>query len=194
MARISDPDRRHIGTFTVIALALSGLVGGVLYATGGLESSPELLPGVTLATMLLPTLYMFSPAVANVATRLLTDEGWNDLRLSCSQRSSSCSASACSLIPCSSGYTTGKSSTRWAASKRLRRLRHRPTTEISTSVRQRSEHHSRKSVESGRRAAVTVLKDHRHIVHEGTTDRYTTGHADVFWGLESILILPAVHL
>ncbi|PSP95742.1 CPBP family intramembrane metalloprotease domain-containing protein [Halobacteriales archaeon QS_4_62_28] len=74
-------DRRRIGSFLAIALGIAALTGGVLYATGGLESSPELLPGITLATVLLPTVYMFSPAVANVATRSLTDEGWTDLSL-----------------------------------------------------------------------------------------------------------------
>jgi len=74
-------DRRRIGSFLAIALGIAALTGGVLYATGGLESSPELLPGITLATVLLPTVYMFSPAVANVATRSLTDEGWTDLAL-----------------------------------------------------------------------------------------------------------------
>jgi membrane protease YdiL (CAAX protease family) len=81
MSSLTAPDRRRVVTFVAIALALAGLTGGVLYATGGLGSSPELLPGITLATVLLPTVYMFSPAVANVATRLLTDEGWTDLRL-----------------------------------------------------------------------------------------------------------------
>ena len=81
MSPLTPTDRRRVGTFVAIALGLAGVTGGILYATGGLESSPELLPGLTLAAVLLPTLYMFSPAVANVATRLLTGEGWTDLRL-----------------------------------------------------------------------------------------------------------------
>ena len=74
-------DRRRIVTFVAIALGLAALTGGVLYATGGLDDSPEVLGGLTLSTILLPTAYMFSPAVANVATRLLTGEGRDDLRL-----------------------------------------------------------------------------------------------------------------
>jgi len=81
MAQSTPLDRRRIATFVAIALGLAALTGGVLYATGGLESSPEVVGGITLSSLLLPTVYMFSPAVANVATRLLTGEGWDDLRL-----------------------------------------------------------------------------------------------------------------
>ena len=81
MSRLPAPDRRRVVTFVAIAFGIAGLTGAVLFATGGLDSSPELLPGITLATVLLPTVYMFSPAIANVATRLLTDEVWADLRL-----------------------------------------------------------------------------------------------------------------
>jgi len=81
MTALADPDRRRVVTFVAVALGIAALTGGVLYATGGLASSPEIAPGITLSAILLPTVYMFSPAVANVATRLLTDEGWTDLRL-----------------------------------------------------------------------------------------------------------------
>jgi len=74
-------DRRRIGSFLAIALGIAALVGGVIYATGGLDNSPEIVPGITLAAVLSATVYMFSPAVANVATRVLTGEGWTDLRI-----------------------------------------------------------------------------------------------------------------
>lgn len=81
MTALADPDRRRVATFVAVALGIATLTGGVLYATGGLESSPEIAPGITLSAILLPTVYMFSPAIANVVTRLLTDEGWAGLRL-----------------------------------------------------------------------------------------------------------------
>jgi membrane protease YdiL (CAAX protease family) len=74
-------DRRRIGSFLAIALGIAALVGGVIHATGGLDNSPDIVPGITLAAVLLATVYMFSPAVANVATRVLTGEGWTDLRI-----------------------------------------------------------------------------------------------------------------
>jgi len=73
-------ERNRIAVFVAFALGIAVAVGGVLFATGGLRGSPE-VGGVTLSSLLLPTAYMFSPAVANVATRLLTDEGWTNLRL-----------------------------------------------------------------------------------------------------------------
>lgn len=56
----------------------------MIFATGGLSDSLRLFPGtpITLAFVLIPTAYMFSPALAHVFTRLITREGWNDLRLS----------------------------------------------------------------------------------------------------------------
>jgi membrane protease YdiL (CAAX protease family) len=78
-----DLERGRIATFLVIAMGIAGLTGAVIYATGGLDDSPQFVDGVplTLAGVLMATAYMFSPALANVATRLLTDEGWSDLML-----------------------------------------------------------------------------------------------------------------
>lgn len=73
-------ERNRIAVFVAVAFGTAAAVGGILFATGGLRGSPE-IGGITLSALLLPTAYMFSPAVANVATRLLTDEGWNNLRL-----------------------------------------------------------------------------------------------------------------
>lgn len=74
-------ERSRIAAFVAIAFGIASAAGAVLFATGGLRGSPEVVGGVTLSALLLPTAYMFSPAVANVATRILTDEGWDDLRL-----------------------------------------------------------------------------------------------------------------
>ena len=69
--------------FCLIAGGLAAATGLVLQATGGLVDSLVLVPGtpVTLATVLLPSVYMFSPAVAHLLTRAITREGWSDLRL-----------------------------------------------------------------------------------------------------------------
>jgi membrane protease YdiL (CAAX protease family) len=74
-------ERRRIGIFLLVAFAVSWATAGVIWATGGLVDSPELADGITLATVLLPTAYMFAPAVGNVAARLATGEGWDWHRL-----------------------------------------------------------------------------------------------------------------
>ncbi|WP_202593763.1 CPBP family intramembrane glutamic endopeptidase [Halolamina rubra] len=73
--------RRRIGVFLLVAFGVSWATALVIWTTGGLTDSPELLEGITLATVLLPTGYMFGPAVGNVAARLATSEGWEDHRL-----------------------------------------------------------------------------------------------------------------
>jgi membrane protease YdiL (CAAX protease family) len=80
----SDPfQRRRVGVFCLVAFGLSWTVGAAIYLTGGLRDSPVLIetPRITLAVVLLSAGYMWAPAVANVVTRLVTDEGWSDLRL-----------------------------------------------------------------------------------------------------------------
>lgn len=76
-------DRRRVLIFLAIAFGLAGSTALVLYATGGILGSRPLLPGtsVTVAVVLLPTVYMFSPAIAHVLTRVVTREGWTGLRL-----------------------------------------------------------------------------------------------------------------
>ncbi|SDL90002.1 CAAX protease self-immunity [Halogranum gelatinilyticum] len=74
-------ETRRIGVFLAVAYGVAWATGLTIYATGGLVDSPELLPGlgITLATVLLPTAYMFAPAVGTVVTRLATGEGWANL-------------------------------------------------------------------------------------------------------------------
>lgn len=83
MASVPDDlETRRILLFLLFAFGVSWAVGGVIYAMGGLTDSPELIPGFTLATVLLAGGYMFGPALANVLTRLVTDEGWENAWLS----------------------------------------------------------------------------------------------------------------
>lgn len=74
-------ERRRIGVFLLVAFGLSWATAAVIWATGGLIDSPEIAEGITLATVLLATAYMFGPAVGNVVARLATDEGWARHRL-----------------------------------------------------------------------------------------------------------------
>jgi membrane protease YdiL (CAAX protease family) len=80
----SEPfERRRVGVFCLVAFGLAWTVGAAIYLTGGLRDSPVLIetPRITLALALLATGYMWASAVANVVTRLVTDEGWSNLRL-----------------------------------------------------------------------------------------------------------------
>ncbi|MCW5874777.1 MAG: ATP-binding cassette domain-containing protein [Anaerolineales bacterium] len=76
-------DTRRIGIFLAIAFALCWAFAAVIYATGGLIDSPEILPGtgITLAVALLALGCMWSPAIAHILTRVITREGWKDLWL-----------------------------------------------------------------------------------------------------------------
>ena len=62
-----------------VAFGIAGAVGAVPFAAGGLRENPK-VGGVVSLSLLFPTAYTFSPAVADVATRVLTNEGWDNLR------------------------------------------------------------------------------------------------------------------
>ena len=72
-------DRRRIIIFLAVAFGFTWGVHGVIWGTGGLVDSPELVAGLTLAIPLL-TLSMFGPAIAVFVTRWVTKEGWEDHR------------------------------------------------------------------------------------------------------------------
>ena len=73
-------ERRRVLLFLLLAFGIAWAVGGVIAATGGLRGGPPLVAGISLATVLLATGYMFAPAVAHLLTRLLTDEGFDGAR------------------------------------------------------------------------------------------------------------------
>ncbi|MFC6736630.1 CPBP family intramembrane glutamic endopeptidase, partial [Halolamina salina] len=82
--RLETPERlerRRIAVFLAVAFGVSWATGLAIWLTGGLADSPEIAEGITLAAVLLPTAYMFGPAVGNVAARLVTGEGWDRHRL-----------------------------------------------------------------------------------------------------------------
>ena len=77
-------DKKRIYIFLAFAFGISWAGSLVIYLTGGLENSPVYdIAGmqVSLALLLLPTVIMFGPAVANVLTRWITKEGKQDLYL-----------------------------------------------------------------------------------------------------------------
>ncbi|WP_246310138.1 CPBP family intramembrane glutamic endopeptidase [Halorarum halophilum] len=75
-------ETRRLGVFLAVTFGVSWATAGAIYATGGLVDSPTVLGPLTLASVLLPTTYMFGPAVGNVVARVATGEGRANLLLS----------------------------------------------------------------------------------------------------------------
>ena len=73
-------DSKRIIIFLTFAFGIAWSIALVIFLTGGLVNSAELIPGtsITLAFVLIAGIYMFAPAAANVITRLVTREGWKD--------------------------------------------------------------------------------------------------------------------
>lgn len=84
--RADGLERRRLGLFVVFAFSIAWAVAAALYANGGLTDSPTVFESgplsLSLAAVLLPTVYMFAPCIANVLTRVFTGEGRDDLMLS----------------------------------------------------------------------------------------------------------------
>ncbi|MBN1976405.1 MAG: CPBP family intramembrane metalloprotease [Anaerolineae bacterium] len=76
-------ETKRVAIYLAFAFGIAWACGLVIYLTGGLVDSPQLVPGtgITLAVVLLAVGYMWSPAVAHVLTRLITREGWQETRL-----------------------------------------------------------------------------------------------------------------
>jgi membrane protease YdiL (CAAX protease family) len=76
-------NKKRITIFLSFAFGISWLIGLVIFLTGKLENSPELIPntGITLAVVLLSSGYMWGPAIANILTRMVTGTGWQNLYL-----------------------------------------------------------------------------------------------------------------
>lgn len=74
-------DPRRIIIFLGFAFGIAWITGLIIYLNGGLVNSPQIAPGVTLALVLMATVYMWAPALGNILTRLLTREGWKDMGL-----------------------------------------------------------------------------------------------------------------
>jgi uncharacterized protein len=76
-------DKKRILIFLAFAFGIAWLNGLVIYLTGGLVNSPELIPdsGITLSLVLLAVGYMGAPTLAHLLTRLITRDGWHNLYL-----------------------------------------------------------------------------------------------------------------
>ncbi len=76
-------DTKRITIFLAITFGLAWAISLIIYLTGGLENSPVLVPGtpITLALILLAIPVMWSPAIGNILTRVLTKEGWQNTYL-----------------------------------------------------------------------------------------------------------------
>lgn len=77
-------DKKRIWIYLAFAFGISWLTALVIYLTGGLQNSPLIDLGGTqlsLAYILLATIYMFGPALAHILTRLITREGSANLFL-----------------------------------------------------------------------------------------------------------------
>jgi len=76
-------NKKRITIFLVFAFAISWLFGLIIFLTGQVMNSPELIPGtgITLALVLTATGYMWGPALAHLLTRLVTRAGWQGVFL-----------------------------------------------------------------------------------------------------------------
>jgi membrane protease YdiL (CAAX protease family) len=69
-------DVKRIVLFLSLAFGIAWATGLIVYLTGGLRDSPVIVPGLSLAVILLALPYMWAPALAHLFTRLVTREGW----------------------------------------------------------------------------------------------------------------------
>jgi len=76
-------EKRRVLIFLLFAFGIAGAVALVIAFTGGLVNSPPLAANspLTLAVVLLATIYMWAPALANLLTRLITGEGFVNMWL-----------------------------------------------------------------------------------------------------------------
>lgn len=73
-----DLDQRRILLYLLFSFGIAWGTALVIYLTGGLVNSPVIVPGITLATVLMAVPYMYAPALGVILTRLLTRESWKD--------------------------------------------------------------------------------------------------------------------
>jgi membrane protease YdiL (CAAX protease family) len=78
-----DIEKKRLKLFLILAFGISWITGGVIALTGGIVNSPVLVPGtnVTFALVLEASVYMWGPALANIITRAITKESWQNALL-----------------------------------------------------------------------------------------------------------------
>jgi uncharacterized protein len=74
-------NKKHLYIYLGFAFGLAWLFGLIVFLTGGIVNSPEIIAGskITLALALIAIGYMWAPTLANIFTRLVTHQGWDDL-------------------------------------------------------------------------------------------------------------------
>jgi len=72
-------DQRRIFIFIAIAYGISIALGLVIFSNGGLSTGDGI--GLLPRAAALMAVMMFAPTVANIATRLITREGWSNMLL-----------------------------------------------------------------------------------------------------------------
>ncbi len=77
----SRVDWRRVLIYIAFSFGIAWLVALVIYRSGGLANSTTLFGAVPLAGLLLALAYMPAPAIAHLLTRVITGEGWQDLKL-----------------------------------------------------------------------------------------------------------------
>ncbi len=77
-------DTKRILIYLALSFGIAWLIGLIVYLTGGMVNSPPVVRGmgITLATLLIASGYMFAPALAHMLTRMISNEGWDDAALS----------------------------------------------------------------------------------------------------------------
>jgi len=81
---IKAQDKKRILIYLSFAFGISWATALVIFLTDGITNSPVYNLGglqISLAYILLATIYMFSPAIAHLLTRLITKEGKTNLKL-----------------------------------------------------------------------------------------------------------------
>ena len=78
MEAIQPVERKRLWIYLALAFGISWAAGLLIFLRSQQEGIPVLDPkvGVNQSFVVFLTLYMFSPAIAHVLTRLLTREGW----------------------------------------------------------------------------------------------------------------------
>lgn len=75
-------ETRRIWIFILFAFGIAWMVALVIAFNGGIANSQDIALGtrirLTLATVLISTVYMFAPALANILARVITHEGWEN--------------------------------------------------------------------------------------------------------------------
>jgi len=79
----SKLDQKRITIFLAITFAIAWGVSLIIYLTGGIQDSPVIIPELqlTLALILTAGLVMWAPALGNILTRIITNEGWTNTYL-----------------------------------------------------------------------------------------------------------------